>query len=398
MANPFEYWSPERIAEVTQCPVGNVKEHWPRLVAQLELCGINDRPTQIAMLGTVAIETASRFQPIHEFKNADGSIPSYWHNYDGGATYHGRGFIQLTHRGNYAALGPAVAKLWGAAGHEPDFDLVNNPDNALNPDISAAVSALYFRDHGGANMARIPAAARAGDWREVRRLVQGGSAGLERLVRIATALSSRVDETGPTTLVKYVFPVQGYSGPVNLHWDNAGGIGGTDLFAPKGTPVVAIAPGRVVYYVENSAMGGNAVQIEHDVDGLESYYAHGDRAPAVKMGQQVQAGDFIFGVGDTGNAAGKGHHLHFGMGEDIQSGSGVQSGLGTNFNAVALLRSMLEKPEPGVPDEVARLQEQVDGLTTALAYLGDDVADKITAQVDEMRRVRAQFLGPRPAA
>lgn len=401
-ADPWQHFTAERIAEVTGCPIANVREHWPRLVAQLEHCKINDRPTQIAMIGTVAIETASRFQPIHEFKNADGSTPPYWHSYGGGAEYHGRGFIQLTHLSNYQKYGRKVAELWGAAGTEPDFDLAGNPDNALNPDVSAAVAALYFRDHGGDRLARIPAAARAGDWREVRRLVQGGSAGLERLVRIANALAA-TDETGPTGGTKYIFPVQGYVGAITDHWGISGAVGGTDIFAPKGTPVVAVASGRVVYRVEGSPMGGNAVQIEHDADGLESYYAHGDRPPAVQMGQRVTAGDFIFGVGDTGNAAGKGHHLHFGMGEDINSGSGVQSGLGTNFNAVALLRSLLAATPPGGTTD--QRDEQISGLLTAVAHLADVVVPKATTgypnsteAMKEAQQIREQFVGKKPAA
>lgn len=117
------------------------------------------------------------------------------------------------------------------------------------------------------------------------------------------------------------------------------------------------------------------------------------------MGQRVKAGDYLFGVGDTGNAAGKGHHLHFGMGEDINSGAGVQSGLGTNFNAVALLRSLLTATPPiVVTDDVAALKAQLDGMVNALAYLGDDQGDKLAAVLGELRRVREQYVGKRPAA
>lgn len=190
--DPWRWWDAATIAATIRCPEARIVEHWPRISEQLNHCGIYELPVAAAMLGTVAIETAHRFEPIHEFRNADGSIPSIWYSYDGGPDYHGRGFIQLTHRSNYAAYGPKIATLWGAGGWEPDFNLVGTPDNALNPDISAAVSALYFRDHGGG---AIPPAARAGDWREVRRLVQGGSAGLADFTRYAAALvaSARPD-------------------------------------------------------------------------------------------------------------------------------------------------------------------------------------------------------------
>ena len=183
-SDPFEFFTAEQIAELASSPVENVNEHWPRLVEQLEHCGINDRATQIAMIGTVAIETAHRFRPIHEFRNADGSIPAIWHTYDGGPEFHGRGFIQVTHRSNYARYGPKIAELWGTP-MVPELDLVAVPDRALDPDISAAVAALYFRDHGGDHARLIPDAAARGDWREVRRLVQGADAGLPELETIA---------------------------------------------------------------------------------------------------------------------------------------------------------------------------------------------------------------------
>lgn len=186
----WRYWTPEQLAATIRCPLASVRAHWPRLVEQLAHCGIDDRPVQAAMAGTVAIETAHRFEPIHEFRNPDGSIPAIWHTYDGGPEFHGRGFIQVTHRSNYARYGPKVAELWGAGGWEPDFDLVGDPDRALEPNMSAAIAALYFRDHGGDHLQLIPNAARRGDWREVRRLVQGADAGLADFTRYATALLS----------------------------------------------------------------------------------------------------------------------------------------------------------------------------------------------------------------
>jgi predicted chitinase len=73
----------------------------------------------------------------------------------------------------------------GAGADDPTFDLIANPDNMLDPDMSAAFAACYFRDHGGDGACLIPMAARRGDWAEVRRLVQGGDAGLPELIAIA---------------------------------------------------------------------------------------------------------------------------------------------------------------------------------------------------------------------
>lgn len=191
--NPWQYFTAEQLATVTNCPLDAVTENWPRLVEQLHHCGINDRLTQIAMAATVAIETAHTFRPVREAF----WMSEEWRRVNLARYYpfYGRGYIQVTWRENYAEYGPKIAKLWGAGGWESDFDLVGNPDNALNPDISAAISALYFRDHGGDGLALIPKAANLRDWREVRRLVQGADAGLDDLVRIATSLEE-ISEPG----------------------------------------------------------------------------------------------------------------------------------------------------------------------------------------------------------
>src|SRR5215475_52870 len=114
-----------------------------------------------------------------------------------------------------------------------------------------------------------------------------------------------------------VFPVQGYTGQVDYHWSAVKG--GSDLFAPRGTPVVAMEPGKVLEAGSN-AVGGNSVLIQGD-DGLQYYYAHLDAAPSVKVGQQVAAGTFLGPVGDTGDAKGRGTHLHIGIGPDIRLGA-----------------------------------------------------------------------------
>ncbi len=180
----WQFFTAEQIAAVTACPLDAIRSHWPRLVEQLAHCKINIRPAQIAMLATVAIETARRFAPIHEFRNADGSLPAHWQTYGGGPNFHGRGFIQLTHDYNYRAYGPKVAALWGTSPDQPDFDLVGDPDRALDPDVSAAIAAIYFKDRG------IPQMAAIGDWVAVRRAVQGGTAGLEAFTKMANSLTA----------------------------------------------------------------------------------------------------------------------------------------------------------------------------------------------------------------
>lgn len=187
MSDPYAYWSPARIAEVTGCPEVAVRMHWPLVVAALERLGIGDRPVQVAAIGTIAIETASQFSPVREAFWLDEEWRRENLRY---YPYYGRGHIQLTWESNYRAAGEALG-----------VDLVGDPNLALDPKTSADILAWYFNTHGGGP--RIPEAARRGDWREVRRLVQGGSAGLDRFVQIVTALDGgapmtvRYDKTYP---------------------------------------------------------------------------------------------------------------------------------------------------------------------------------------------------------
>jgi murein DD-endopeptidase MepM/ murein hydrolase activator NlpD len=136
---------------------------------------------------------------------------------------------------------------------------------------------------------------------------------------------------------KYVFPVQGYRDAVQLHHGTFPGA--SDLFASRGTPVLAMHGGRVDG-AGDGQLGGNFVIVTGD-DGLDYYYAHGDRLPAVQKGARISTGTFLFGVGDTGNAVQAGPHLHIGIGHGILDGAGPTGGAGANFDAVALLREVL---------------------------------------------------------
>lgn len=81
---------------------------------------------------------------------------------------------------------------------------------------------------------------------------------------------------------------------------------GIDIVAPRGTPVVASAHGRV-QSVGYQGEYGLLIEIDHGY-GLLTRYAHLSRA-AVKVGQSVQRGDTIGNVGQSGLATGP--HLHY---------------------------------------------------------------------------------------
>ncbi len=85
---------------------------------------------------------------------------------------------------------------------------------------------------------------------------------------------------------------------------------GVDIFMPRGTPVLAAADGRVTS-VDTTEIGGRVVW-QREAGGRHAiYYAHLDQA-LVEDGQQLEAGDTVGLVGNTGNARTTPPHLHFG--------------------------------------------------------------------------------------
>ena len=85
---------------------------------------------------------------------------------------------------------------------------------------------------------------------------------------------------------------------------------GVDIFAPRGTPVVAASDGFV--RSGENALGGRVVWLWDMPRGIRVYYAHLDEQ-LVRSGAFVRAGDTIGTVGNTGNARTTAPHLHFGI-------------------------------------------------------------------------------------
>lgn len=86
---------------------------------------------------------------------------------------------------------------------------------------------------------------------------------------------------------------------------------GIDIFAPRGTPALAAADGRVTS-VRTGGLGGKQVWMRPDGQSYNLYYAHLDTQIAVD-GQTVRMGDTLGLVGNTGNASRTVPHLHFGI-------------------------------------------------------------------------------------
>ncbi|WP_426342436.1 M23 family metallopeptidase [Pseudoduganella sp. S-14] len=86
-----------------------------------------------------------------------------------------------------------------------------------------------------------------------------------------------------------------------------------DILAPLGTPVYAVADGKIAKLF-TSKPGGLTIYQFDPSEKYSYYYAHLDHyATALKEGQQVKRGDLIGYVGTTGNADPSAPHLHFAM-------------------------------------------------------------------------------------
>ena len=126
-----------------------------------------------------------------------------------------------------------------------------------------------------------------------------------------------------------IFPVVGATTYTNDFGDprGQGRHEGNDLMAAKRTPVVAVEPGTVEFWVTSSRAG--CMLYLHGTSGTTYLYIHlnNDKtlrndntggckpgvsfAPGLKTGAKVEAGQIVGFVGDSGDADGIASHLHF---------------------------------------------------------------------------------------
>lgn len=161
----------EDVADMMECSVAECEKYLPGILSAMQKFDMLDKKVLIGLLATVRVETGG-MKPINEWGGE-----SYWSQYEGrsdlgnvnpgdGVKYHGRGYVQLTGRSNYKVYGQKLG-----------VDLENNPDLALDPDVSAQVLACYFKDR------RVDTAAQTKDWRKVRKLVNGGYNGWDEFAK-----------------------------------------------------------------------------------------------------------------------------------------------------------------------------------------------------------------------
>jgi putative chitinase len=163
---------------IPYAPRANIESNLPFVLNALIAPELADKPMILMALATIRAETGS-FLPISEFESHFNTSPG-GHPFDlydsradlgnqgepDGERFKGRGFIQLTGRANYALHGVAIGL---------GTQLTENPDLANDPGIAARLLASFLKTHEE----RIRAALRSNDLRAARRLVNGGSHGLD---------------------------------------------------------------------------------------------------------------------------------------------------------------------------------------------------------------------------
>ncbi len=141
---------------------------------------------------------------------------------------------------------------------------------------------------------------------------------------------------------------------------------GIDIFAPRGTPLVAAERG-VIGRIGNGRLGGLKFWLR-GASGADWYYAHlNSFAPGLHNGQVVEAGELLGYVGNTGNAVGTPPHLHLEIHPD--GGAAVNPYPLLKVVSDLDLKSFVEGTHPGFRYQ-AVVQEQpqpdADPTTTAV--------------------------------
>ena len=153
----------------------SIARNLPYVCAALAAFELTDADMVAVALGTIRAETEG-FVPIAELPSHFNTRPGQaaFSAYVGrmgnthvgdGARFRGRGFVQLTGRSNYEKYGKVL-----------DIALADNPDAACAPEVAACLLAAFI----DANKAALTKALAKDDLKAARKVVNGGSHGLER--------------------------------------------------------------------------------------------------------------------------------------------------------------------------------------------------------------------------
>lgn len=131
-----------------------------------------------------------------------------------------------------------------------------------------------------------------------------------------TQAQSPADAVASAVQGKLLVPVQGIKATsLSDTFDQARGNQrhheALDIMAPKGTPVLAAADGKVAKLFTSKPGGTTLYQFDPS-EKYAYYYAHLDRyADGIKEGMEIKRGEVLGYVGVSGNSDPNAPHLHF---------------------------------------------------------------------------------------
>jgi predicted chitinase len=164
-------------AALPYAPTANIERNLPAINAALQEFDLVDPSLVAATVAAISAETAG-FEPIAEKVskyNTEAGMPPF-SKYEArseignsqpgdGERFKGRGYVQLTGRANYRRYGELLG-----------IPLEENPELAADPEIAARILGASISEKREA----IRMALDAGDLTKARRLVSGGSHGMDR--------------------------------------------------------------------------------------------------------------------------------------------------------------------------------------------------------------------------
>ena len=162
---------------------------------------------------------------------------------------------------------------------------------------------------------------------------------------------------------------------------------GIDIFAPRGTPLVAAERG-VIGRKGNGRLGGLKFWLRGE-SGADWYYAHLDGfAPGLHDGQVVEAGELLGYIGNTGNAVGTPPHLHL----EIHPGGGAAVNPYPLLKVVSDLdlKSFVEGTHPGFRYQAVTQENREEPVT-------ETSVDETTTSAPARSTETTTTVGPEPS-
>ena len=167
---------------------------------------------------------------------------------------------------------------------------------------------------------------------------------------------------------------------------------GVDIFADRGTPVIAVTQGRVSS-TGIRGLGGKQVWLTSGLLGNSLYYAHLDSI-WVQTGKRVELGDTLGLIGNTGNARTTAPHLHFGIYERFRGAIDPLPFIRINDRPVDDMDTVsLQSPKISVSAALANLRQSpsVQSEKIGTAKKGDTLS--VLGVTDKWIHINTERIG-----